>query len=157
MLIVKQGFSKTEKRVVENILFNSIDLYGDFYLTRDNIRLFLRDNPDILFECLKKGDRYAYDDSSEFGMAFITGWSDRSPRKYVKLLTKDEKLASNLLKIINWNIKGDLYAKLKKNNPMTKVFLRNSYSFAGDRGTEILLMHKYIARPERIMKKEEDE
>ena len=157
MLISKTGISLKERRIIENILDTNVDLYGDYYITRSNIRIYLRDNPDILFDCLNKSDEMVYDEQNENGMAFISGWSDKSPRKYVKILTKDEKLASSFLKIISWNARIDLYAKLKKNNPLIKVFQKSGYIFLGDRGSEILLCRKYIPRPERIQyKKEED-
>lgn len=156
MLILKQGFAKKEKRVIEQMLYDTVDLYGDFYVTKDNIRIYLRDNPDILFSYLNKGDRWVYDESSDKGVAVITGWSDKSPRKYVKLLTKDVHLAGNLLKMINWNVKTDVYAKIKKNNPLLKVFQSNQYAFVGNRGSEVLLMRKYIARPEQVNQKDEE-
>lgn len=156
MLICKCGFSKKEKRFIENALYETVDLYGDFYVTKDNVRIYLRDNSDILFSYLNRGDVIVYDQDNEVGIGLVTGWSDRSLRKYVKILTKDEHLASNLLKIINWNANIDLYAKLKKNNPLVKIFQQNQYAFIGNRGAEILLMRKYIPRFERIIYKEED-
>jgi hypothetical protein len=146
--------SKQEQRFVKNALENNVDLYSDFYVTKDNIRIGIRENSDILFKYLGKGDVIAYEENNENGLALVTGWSDRSPRKYVKILTKDEHLASNLLKIINWNATIDLYAKLKKNNPLIKVFNRNGYSFKGDRGSEILLMRQYVYHPQKEFSKD---
>ena len=157
MIIIKEGYGRKERKILENILYNVVDLYGDFYCTKDNIRIYLRDNPEVLFDYLSKGDKVVYDTVSEAGLAFVTGWSDKSPRKYVKILTKDEKLASNFLKIISWNVKSDLYVKIKKNNPLIKAFNRNNYVFKGDRGTEILLFRQYIPRPDRPIYKGEDE
>jgi hypothetical protein len=157
MLICKEGLSKKEKRFVQNALENNVDLYSDFYITSQNIRIPIRENFDILFKYLGKGDVIVYEEENENGLALVTGWSDKASRKYVKLLTKDEHLASNLLKIINWNTNIDLYAKLKKNNPLIKVFNRAGYSFKGDRGSEILLMRQYIYHPQKEYKKDEEE
>lgn len=160
MLICKTGVSQKEKRIIENIFYNTIDLYSDAYITRNNVRISIRENADIFIQCLNKGDKWIYDINREDGLAMITGTSDKSPRIYVKILTKDLDLANNFLKIIAWNTKSDLYAKIKKNNPLAKVFQRNGYKFMGDRGSEILLCRKYIARPEksnmRKIKGEED-
>lgn len=156
MLICKEGLSKKEKRFVQNALENNVDLFSDFYVTKDNIRIGIRENSDILFNYLQKGDVIVYEENNENGLALVTGWSDKASRKYVKLLSKDEHLASNLLKIINWNANIDLYAKLKKNNPLIKVFQRNGYSFKGDRGSEILLMRQYIYHPQKDYKKDEE-
>ena len=157
MLICKEGLSKKEKSFVQNVLLEVCDLYSDFYVTSNNIRIPLRDNPEIFFKYLGRGDIIAYEEDNEKGVALVTGWSDRSARKYVKVLTKDEHLASNLLKIINWSVNIDLFAKLKKNNPLIKVFQRNGYSFKGDRGSEILLMRQYVYHPQREYKKDEGE
>jgi ATP-dependent protease HslVU (ClpYQ) peptidase subunit len=156
MLVCKEGLNKKEKRFVQNVLENNVDLYSDFYVTKDNIRIGIRDNSDILFKYLGKGDVIAYEEDNEAGIGLVTGWSDGSARKYVKILTKDEHLASNLLKIINWSANIDLFAKLKKNNPLIKVFNRAGYSFKGDRGSEILLMRQYIYHPQKEFSKDEE-
>lgn len=156
MLVCKEGMNKKEKRFVEYVLSDVCDLYSDFYCTKDNVRIPLRDNPDILFKYLGKGDVIVYEEDNEAGIGLVTGWSDKAYRKYVKLLTRDEHLASNLLKIINFSANIDLYAKLKKNNPLIKIFQRNGYSFKGDRGSEILLMRKYIYHPQKEYKKDEE-
>jgi hypothetical protein len=57
---------------------------------------------------------------------------------------------------MNWNVKCDLYAKIKKNNPLLKVFQHNQFQFVGNRGQEILLMRKYISRPEVRNGKDEE-
>lgn len=154
MYIVKQGLNKKEVAQVKYILSEVIDLYGDFYITKDNVRIALRDNPEVLFDYLQKGDRLAYEVDGEKGIALVTGWSDKANRKYVKVLTKDMDLANALLKVINWQVKIDLYAKVKKNNPIAKVFQRNGYKFMGDRGSEILLKRTYIPRPEKKYEKD---
>ena len=156
MLKCKEGLNKKERKFIGYILDNTCDLYSDFYVTSNNIRIPIRDNPDVLFDYLNKGDVIAYEENNENGLAFVTGWSDKAFRKYVKVLTKDEHLASNLLKIINFSANIDLYAKLKKNNPLIKVFQRNGFSFKGDRGSEILLMRQYIYHPQKLHSKDEE-
>ena len=158
MIVCKMGCSKKEVRIIENIMENTIDLYADAYITRQNIRISLRENIDIFIKCLNKGDEWVYDADREDGLAMISGWSDKSKRMYVKVLTRDMDLANNFLKIIAFKASCDLYCKLKKNNPLVKVFQKNNYQFVGDRGSELLLCRKFLFRPERIMyKKEEDQ
>jgi len=149
MIVCKTGVSKKEKRIIENIFYNTVDLYSDAYITRDNVRISIRENVDIFIKCLDKGDKWIYDLDREDGLAMITGTSDKSSRIYVKILTKDLDLANNFLKIIAWNTKTDLYAKAKKNNPLAKIFQKNGYVFKGDRGSEILLCRIYKPRPEK--------
>lgn len=141
MIIVKQLLSEKEKQEVSGLIDELSDLYSDFYITKDNLRLFIKENKDLFFEALKRGDKVVWDDN---GIAFITGWSDKSPRKYIKILAKDEESAEQLIKIIFWNVKTDLWAKIKKENPIRRVLQKNQFKFCGDRGREILLRHEYI-------------
>jgi len=132
--------SKKQRKIIENLLQEYTDDYSDFYITQSNLRLFIKENEHLLFEALKKGDKIVF---GEEGIAFVTGWSDKASRKYVKLLIKDTHSANKLLKVLLWNIKTDLYIKIKKNNPLLEILKKNGFYFKGDRGKEILLVRKY--------------
>lgn len=134
--------SKKQRKSVESILQEYIDEYRDFYITKENLRLFLQENEELLFEALKKGDKIAF--SEEDGIVYVTGYSDNFPRKYLKILSKDLTSADRLLKILLWNLKTDLYVKIKIKNPILSVLQKNGFIFKGSRGREILLMRKYI-------------
>lgn len=155
MIIFKSGqASKKEKKIIENILSECVDLFGDCYITRQNLRLFLKENVNLLFEGLSKGDKLLYEENE--GFIFIDGYSDKAPRKYLKILTKNDEATNRLMKLLQWNIKEDLFVKIKKNNPIKRVLERNGFRFVGDRGKELLLCRKYIpSRP--ITPKEENE
>ena len=44
---------------------------------------------------------------------------------------------------MSWNINNvELYAKVKKENPLSRALQRNGFKFAGSRGKEILLCRK---------------
>jgi len=155
MYIIKQGLNKKEKQQIKYILYDIVDLYGDFYSTRENIRISLRDNADELFDYLKKGSKIVYELDKETGLALIL--KEKGFRTYIKILTKDEKTTSNLLKMINWNIKENIFVKLHKNNNLIKIFQRNGYSFQGNRGSEVLLSRTYVPRPESRNTKDEEQ
>ena len=139
MIRFKTGLSKKEKKEVSFLLFELTDIYSDFYITKNNLRLFIKENQDILFECLRRGDKIAF---SEGGLGVIVGFSDKASRKYLKILTKTDKDVDSLIKIISWNLDCDLYVKIKKNNPLREVLERNYFRFIGGRGKEILLVKK---------------
>lgn len=142
-----------DERIIRDILMDLTDIYGDFYITRNNLRLFIKENQNLLFDCIKKGDKIVYEENE--GIIFATGWSDKSKRKYIKVLAKDEKSADNLLKVINWNMPGEkFFAKIKKNNPLRRVLQKNNFTFAGDRGKEILLIKEYIFSDTKAEEKE---
>jgi hypothetical protein len=147
MIHFKTGLGKKEVSQIQSIISDLVDTYGDFYLTKNNLRLMIKDNMDVLLDCLKKGDKIAIDDAGS-GVAIITGYSDNSPRKYLKILTKDLKEIDALLKIVYWNVKEDLYCKLKNINPLKDVLLSGGFKFAGGRGKESLLLHKAIEQRE---------
>jgi len=137
MIIYKTQLSKKDRKLLIEILTDIVDVYSDFYITRDNIRLFLRDNSHLLFKYSRLGDKLFF--GKEEGVAFVTGWSDNANRKYVKILSENNKGANKLLKIINWNIiDTELYCKIKKNNPLKDVLLKNGFRFFKSRGKEIL-------------------
>lgn len=140
MITVKGQLTKKEEHQVWMLLNELPDIYSDFYITRNNFRLFIKENIDLLYECLKKGDKIAFDE--EYGLIFVTGWSDNASRKYLKILTRDSHSANKLLKILSWSIKTDLYCKIKKNNPVKEALISNGFQFAGNRGKEILLIRK---------------
>jgi hypothetical protein len=133
------GLSKKEQSEIASLICEITDIYGDFYLTKNNLRLFIKENLNTFFETLKKGDKIAYDES---GVAIVTGFSDKMNRKYVKILVKKPEDASKLLQALHWNIRGDLYTKVKKNNPLKEVYEKNGFEFLGGRGKEILLIRK---------------
>jgi len=137
------GFpNKKERYNIDVLIDELVDFYGDFYITRNNLRLFIKENIELLYECLKKGDKIAYSDKD--GIVFVTGFSDKSKRKYVKLLSTDVESADRLLKVVGWHINCDLWAKVKKNNPIKKALIKNNFRFFGDRGKEIIFCRKYI-------------
>ena len=147
MINLKSGLGKKEISQFQYIIVDLVDTYGDFYVTKNNLRLFIKDNMDVLLDGLKKGDKIAIDDAGS-GVAIVTGYSDNSPRKYLKILTKDLKDVDALLKIVYWNVKEDLYCKLKNTNPLREVLLSGGFKFAGGRGKESLLLHKAIEQRE---------
>lgn len=143
MIQLKQHLKNSEKIDIYILLETIKDLYGDFYITRNNIRLFIKENLDSLFDLIQKGKiRFVLDKE---GIAIITGYGNKDyNRKYIKILTKNESSADKLLKIINWHYKEELFSKLKKENSLLQIFYNNGFVFAGGRGKEILLIRNKL-------------
>jgi len=146
------------------------DTYSDFYITRDNKRLFLNNlkvAKNVFFNCLKHSDKcliYEENDSIQ-GIIFITGFTDKFHRKYLKILTNNQNDTFNLIRALNWHYNCDLYVKIKKYNPAIEVLLGTKnynwylkkeldedrfrgfgFKFQGSRGKEILLFRKFQKR-----------
>lgn len=156
MITYKTGqTSKKEKEIINNILMEYIDLYKDVYITKNNLRLFLKENSELMYESLSKGDKIVFDDN--LGLIFIYGYSDKASRKYLKILAKDDKSADKLLKVLSWNLKIDLYAKIKKTNPIRRVLERNGFRYFKDRGAEVLLYRQTYSTPSSSLTKDKGE
>jgi len=153
VLLFKTGkLNKQDKEKIDYILNEIVDIYGDFYTTKNNIRLMLRENSHILYEDLKKGDKVIYGGE---GILFVTGFSDNSRRKYIKILSDNAENASKLIRFLNLQLTDiELYVKIKKENPILKSFQINKFKFVGDRGKEILLCRKPIKDDFKIEPKE---
>jgi len=77
MVIFKTGLSKKEESDIVKYINELTDLYGDFYITKNNLRLFIKDNVNLILQDLKKGDKIAF---CEEGLAFIIGFADKAKR-----------------------------------------------------------------------------
>lgn len=141
MIVVKSQLKKKEESEIKGILAELSDIYGDFYITKNNLRLFIRENVEILFKNLKKGDIIAFSENE--GLALVVGFSDNAPRKYIKILAKNDSSAEKLIKVILKNINCDIYAKIKKNNPIKKILENIGFDFVAPRGKEVLLKRRY--------------
>jgi hypothetical protein len=136
MFNFKSQLSKKDKLKIEVLIEELSDYYRDFYLTKNNNRIFVKQDIKVLFNSLKQGEKIVY---NEEGILITTGFSDKANRKYIKILAKNNNIANKLIKMFLWNIDTEIYAKLKKNNPLVNVLLDNNFKFFGDRGREILL------------------
>lgn len=151
MIYFKSKISKKDKLTILQILDDLSDPYGDFYLTKNGQRLYIRENTPLLFSYLNKGNKIAFNSD---GVAIVTGYVDKQikiydrktgssklvdSRKYVKILSKDVKIANDLIKFLTWNIKEELFTKIKINNPNKIAFLQNGFNFKAGRGKEVLL------------------
>lgn len=146
MLRFKSRLIKKEKINITSFINETSDPYGEFYLTSSNMRLYIAQNIDLLFSNLKKGDKIIYNENS---IAILDGFSDNYKRHYIKFLSKNPSDIDNLLKNITWNLSCDIWAKIKKNNPLLEVLKNNEFNFFADRGRECL-----IYRPVKIIKKD---
>lgn len=143
MISICNTLSKKYKQIVEGYLNELCDTYSDFYITSDNLRLSIKDNKSSLYSLLKRGDVIVFDSEDE-GLAIIIGFAEKRNRKYLKILTKNKKIANKLIRNALWNIESDLYVKIKKINPLKEILMKCGFVFKGSRGKEVLLYRKYI-------------
>lgn len=160
MFQLKECLSKQDKFKVSILIKELPDYFGEFYLTKKKIRLFIKDNLSSLFSSLNKGDKLLFDDTS---IAIVSGYAEKTieiedyitkekkiipSRKYVTLLAKDTKSAQRIIEFIDYQLpKETLYCKLKKNNPLLNLFYANGWVFRGNRGNEILISRNSVKVP----------
>lgn len=145
MVTLKSVLNKEDKQKIKELLNDLIDVHGDFYVTKENIRLFIRENKHLLFLGLSKGDKVAFSGNA---IGYIYGFADKSKRKYIKFLYEKPKDITGLLTVIGWNLNIPLWAKIKDDNPIKKVLLKNGFKIKGGRGKEVLLY-----RPQKTLKR----
>lgn len=149
MIVYKDsGLNKKEISKIKSTIDEITDIYSDFYITKNNLRLFIKENFEIVEKDLKNGDKVAYEENN--GCILIIGYSDKVDRKYLKILTKNNQVTDKLLQIIFFNVKEPLYVKIKKNNPNVEVLLSHGFYQMGDRGKEVLLYREPKIQDKKI-------
>jgi hypothetical protein len=162
MFKLKERLTKKDQLFVSILIKELPDFYSEFYLTKNRLRLFVKENLSSLFSSLNKGDKILFGDREQV-VAIVSGWSEKQieiidyttkekklvpTRKYVTLITKDESNARKMLEFIDYQLpKETLFCKLKKNNPILKIFYESGYTFFGARGNEILVRRLPIKEP----------
>ena len=136
MLKFKSRLTKKEKLQITEMVKTISDPFSEFYLTKDRLRLYIAQNLELLFASLKKGDKIIYNENS---IAILDGFSDNYKRHYIKFLSKSPSDIDNLLKNLTWNLKIDIWCKIKKNNPLLSILQNNEFNFFADRGRECLI------------------
>lgn len=141
MIEVKSGeLSKKNKQTILDSILELPDYYRDFYITKNNLRLYIKENIHLLYDCLKEGDKIIF---NEKGIVVIDGFSDKANRHYIKILSDNLKNTDKLIKVLLWHFRNiDLFTKVKKNNPVIKILKNNGWIFFGSRGREMLLLRK---------------
>lgn len=119
---------------------NIEDKFQDFYITSERQRIFLT-NLKLIKKVLNKQTIYVLEQKEIEGLLLV--FQEKGYRTYIKILAKNEKVESDLLRFLVWNLGDkDLFIKVKKLNPINRIAQRYGFEFMGSRGNEILLMRK---------------
>ena len=130
--------SKKNSKKINLFISDITDDFREFYITHNNIRLFLQDNKELLSKSVEKGNYLIYD-TEEKGILLVTGYSDNFKRKYIKILAENNEIIYNLLQMLIMNIEEDLFIKVNKRNPIIKILREFEFVFQGGRGKQILM------------------
>lgn len=142
-----QRFNFSNKKEVPWLLdFCSENFSYDFYYSSNNIKNYINDihnlnvlikNSREVFVSIEKGD-YT-------GIITIIKVlnKDKGLRNYVKINAINSKVAKDLLTVLVWNFKEDLFIKIRNDNKFLSVFKEKSFKFIETKGVQILLKRKY--------------
>ena len=112
------------------------DKYEDWYITKNKTRLMIKDLK-LIENLLKTQEVYAIEEKEIKALLLIL--KEKNYRTYIKVLAEKNDDIYSLFKWLNWNINQELYLKVKKVNPISKISQKFFFNFIGDRGSEILL------------------
>lgn len=117
--MLRQITPKDKKNFVYFCKFR--DPHSDFFITKDNKRLFLtnRKNAILAFnDCIKRGNKcFIKEENNEIkAVLLVVGFKDKFERKYVKVLAKSKRDILDLFSFLQWQDLTDLFMKVKVSN-----------------------------------------
>ena len=140
------------------------DPFSDFYITKNNKRLYLTDlkiAKQVFNECLKRGNKAFIKEESGLikAILLIVGYCDKSERKYIKVLSKNKQDFQDLFSYLQWQDLKNLFIKSRNNNKNfvkydekinrykpSYILRKSGFSIIAVRDREILLKREYIKR-----------
>ena len=129
----------------------------DFYLTKDNSRLYIRDIKSLKMLLRESIDAYIQKEKGNI-TGLILLWRSSGGGKsrfFVKLVANDSKVSRDLLTVLLWNTAMELYVKIRKDSKFLQVFKSKGFKFKGGRGVQILLYRKNRPNEAKITSKED--
>jgi hypothetical protein len=120
----------------------------DFYITEDNVRLYMTNISNIRKFLKQTCGVYVFKDHGEY-KGLIGVWKSLGggkTRYYIKIAALNFDIAKNLLTVLLWNFEKDLYIKLRKDSQFVSAFKNKGFRFHGGRGCQILLYRKFIGK-----------
>lgn len=110
------------------------DIYSDFYITEKNKRLFLNNYKiakKVFNDCLKGREKCFIKEENDIieGILLIVGYKDKSPRKYLKILSNSEKTTRHLFSYLDWKQLKNVFIKAHNKNKNLVKFDSNQKKF----------------------------
>ena len=133
---------------------------GDFYYTANDFkRVYVTDVPSLKKFIKSGGYIYTKKEKGDYvGIILAIATNENGKvRHYVKMSSKSPTIAKDLLTVLLWNCKKELFFRVKKYNRIMQVFKEKGFRFVDIRGDSILLNRKPLERKESpIYIKKED-
>jgi len=120
----------------------------DFYITENNVRLYMTDRYNINKFFRQTATSFYKKEKGDY-VGVIGVWKSDGggkTRYYIKLTADKFNTAKDLLSVLLWNFEKDLYIKIRKDSKFVSAFKNKGFRFKGGRGCQILLYRKYIPK-----------
>lgn len=138
-----------------------VDRFGskELYLTENNIRIPIK-NKGQLKKLVKSSSLVLVKKEKGDIQGVIIKWSsnsDNSKREYIKLSAVTPKDAVDLLTMVMWHTKTDLYIKVDNNSTLKPSLEEKGFRFFAGRGEQILMKRQllYVSNNRDIRNKDE--
>jgi len=116
----------------------------DFYYTHDNSRIYVDDIHQLKHFVQSSLHVYVAEIDNDYAGCILL-WKSvggGKNRYYIKIKATTEEVAKNLVTVLLWNVKQEVYAKIRKDNQFLTVLRTKGFKFLGGRGVQILLSYK---------------
>ena len=133
---------KTPLFFLSDYITSNIDY--DFYYTHDNARIYITDVLSLKRLLKASSHVYTLEEKGEY-VGIILLWKSiggGKKRYYIKVKANTPEIAKQLLTVLIWNIKKEVYVKIRKDNKFLSVLRNKGFKFLGGRGIQILLSYK---------------
>ena len=143
-----EQLTKKPKKYEEIIIFLTNQFDYDFYITENNVRLYMTDKSNLkkflrqsslVFYKKEKGDYKGI-------IGVFKSIGGGKTRYYVKVAAVNFNTAKDLLTVLLWNFEKDLYIKIRKDSKFVSAFKNKGFRFRGGRRCQILLYRKFIKK-----------
>jgi len=116
----------------------------DFYYTHENSRIYVGDINQLKQFIKSSVQVYTVEENGDcVGCVLLwTSIGGGKKRHYIKIKANTPEIARNLITVLLWNAKQEVYAKIRKDNKFLAVLRTKGFKFLGGRGIQLLLSYK---------------
>jgi len=135
-----EHFNK-RKHLVNLVEFVRIYQDENFYITRNNTRIFIKDCASLKPLLKSSCEVLVYTDGPEI-TGILSVWKAKGgnvKRNYIKINAINENIGDKLLSVLFWNRDEDFYIKISKYSKLLNLLRYKNFRFFHDRGREWLL------------------
>jgi len=135
---------KKNTHLADLLNFITTDFDYDFYYTHENSRIYISDVYSLKRLVKASSHVYVLEEKGNY-VGIILLWKSvggGKERYYIKIKANSAEIAKQLITVLVWNTKKEVYAKIRKDNKFLPVFRNKGFKFLGGRGIQILLSYK---------------